>query len=148
MPQEVAMMMTPWTRYRRLACILTAAAAAALAAGTLITAAGPQLARAQDSGAGAAPQAGTTAAGSGGSWCASIPPGYAHPPLNQTPVTVQLTRPSVEPVPAGRAHPPLLRGTGDQHASNAGRHRQRRAGRCAGRLHADRVQPHHGHDGQ
>ncbi len=33
-------------------------------------------------------------------WCARIPPGYAHPPVNLTPLTLQLTQPSVEPVPA------------------------------------------------
>lgn len=110
-------MMTTRTRPRPLACVLTtAAAAAALAAGVLIaTAVIPQRARAQDGGAQAAPLA-TTAdrpgvgVGVGSSWCARIPPGYAHPPANATPLTLQLLQPSVEPVPAtdGLIHLPYV----------------------------------------
>ena len=50
------------------------------------------------------------AAGAGGSWCARIPPGYAHPPANGTPLTLQLLQPSVEPVPAtdGLIHLPYV----------------------------------------
>ena len=94
-------MTTTRTRRRPLACILTAAAA--LAAGALITAAElpPQRARAQDGGAQHTPRA-TTAdeAGAGSSWCTRIPPGYAHPPVNATPLTLQQLQRSVEPVPA------------------------------------------------
>ena len=89
----------PRTRNRR----HLAAVAAALAAGALITAATvlpPQRARAQDSGPQAAPQAAAADEAGAGSWCARIPPGYGHPPVNLTPLTLQLTQPSVEPVPA------------------------------------------------
>jgi len=91
------------TRMRRpfLACILTVAAAHA--AGALITAAElpPQRARAQDGGAEPTPRA-TTADedGAGSSWCTRIPPGYAHPPVSLTPLTLQVLQRSVEPVPA------------------------------------------------
>jgi hypothetical protein len=47
----------------------------------------------------------------GGSWCSRIPPGYAHPPTdNNTPLTLQLLQPSVEPVPAtdGLIHLPYV----------------------------------------
>jgi hypothetical protein len=101
------------TRTRRgpLARVSTAAA---LAAGALITDAAvlpPQCARAQDGGAQPAPRA-TTAdeAGAGSSWCARIPPRYAHPPVNATPLTLQLLQASVEPVPAtdGLIHLPYV----------------------------------------
>jgi hypothetical protein len=104
-------MTTTRTRHRPLARVLTAAA---LAAGVLITAAAelpPKRAWAQDSGAQPAPRATTAAeAGAGSSWCARIPPGYAHPPVNATPLTLQLLQPSVEPVPAtdGLIHLPYV----------------------------------------
>ena len=118
------------TRRRHLARL---AAAAALAARCLIAAVAAQRARAQDSGA----QAGATAeaaAEAGGNWCARIPPGFAHPPVNLTPVTLQLC--SLGRAGAGhrRLDPPRLRGAGDQHAGGAGRIAERRAGRPAGRL--------------
>src|SRR5215469_13792072 len=97
------------TRRRPLARV----SAAALAAEVLITAAElpPQRARAQDGGAEPTPRA-TTAdeAGAGSSWCTRIPPGYAHPPANETPLTLQLLQRSVEPVPAtdGLIHLPYL----------------------------------------
>ena len=91
-------MMTTRMRQRPLAYTLTAAAA--LAAGALITATtvlSPQRARAEDSSA----QAGAIAGAAGaGSWCSKIPPGYGHPPANLTPVALQVLQPSVEPVPA------------------------------------------------
>jgi hypothetical protein len=88
----------PRTRFR----LAYVAAAAALAAGALIAAAvvAPQRSQAEDGGAQAAPQATPDEAGAGSSWCARIPPGFAHPPVNATPVTLQLLQPSVEPVPA------------------------------------------------
>ena len=76
-------------RLRYVPHVLTAAAFA----GTLIVAV---VARA--AGAGDDAQAG--AAAGANSWCARIPPGFGHPPINLTPVTLQLVRPSVEPVPA------------------------------------------------
>ena len=91
--------MTP-PRTRHLLPLACALAAAALAAGCLVAAdVVPQRARAQDSSVqvGAAT---AEAAGAGGSWCARIPPGTRHPPINFTPVTLQLTQSSVEPVPA------------------------------------------------
>jgi hypothetical protein len=56
----------------------------------------PQRAQAEDSRAQAAPQAGAAA----DHWCSTIPPGFGHPPLNVTPVTLQVLQRSVEPVPA------------------------------------------------
>src|SRR5215469_18256531 len=97
------------TRRRPLARV----SAAALAAEVLITAAElpPQRARAQDGGAEPTPRA-TTADedGAGSSWCARLPPGYAHPPVNATPLTLQLLQRSVEPVPAtdGLIHLPYV----------------------------------------
>ena len=96
------------TRMRRrpLARVLTAAAVLTVAA--VITAAEPppQRARAQDGGAQP-----TTADEAGSSWCARLPPGYAHPPVNATPLTLQLLQRSVEPVPAtdGLIHLPTWR---------------------------------------
>jgi hypothetical protein len=63
---------------------------AALAAACLIAAAVP---RSQAAGAGDDAQAGVD-------WCATIPPGTGHPPINLTPVTVQVLQRAVEPVPA------------------------------------------------
>jgi hypothetical protein len=87
-------MVTPLTRrrLRHLAHVPHVLTAAAFA-GTLIVAV---VARA--AGAGDDAQAGAPAGAN--SWCARIPPGFGHPPLNATPVTLQLARPSVEPVPA------------------------------------------------
>ena len=83
----------------RRTCRVTCAVALLAAGALIVTVIGlPQRARAQDSGAQAAPQAEATAAG--GSWCARIPPGYGHPPVALTPLALQVTQPSVEPVPA------------------------------------------------
>jgi hypothetical protein len=76
--------MTPLQTCRRLACVV-----AALAAGALIVTV-PQ-ARA----AGAGNDAQATA-----DRCAAIPPGFGHPPVNLTPVTLQILQRSIEPVPA------------------------------------------------
>jgi peptidase M23-like protein len=76
--------MTPLQTCRRLACVV-----AALAAGAL-TVTVPQ-ARA----AGAGNDAQATA-----DRCAAIPPGFGHPPVNLTPVTLQVLQRSIEPVPA------------------------------------------------
>ena len=103
-------MTTTRTHRRPLARVLTAAA---LAVEALITAAGlpPQRARAQDGGAQPMLQA-TTAdeAGAGSNWCTSIPPGYAHPPANATPLTLRVLPRSVEPAPAtdGLIHLPYV----------------------------------------
>src|SRR5262245_46884967 len=109
-PGEVAMTTLPRTRcgHRLVYLIVTA-----LAAGALITAAElpPQRARAQDGGAPPTLQAMTAdEAGAGSSWCTRIPPGYAHPPVNATPLTLQLLQRSVEPVPAtdGLIHLPYV----------------------------------------
>jgi hypothetical protein len=104
-------MTTTGTRRRPLARVLTVVAA--LVGGALITDAAvlpPQCARAQDGGAQPAPQATPDEAGAGSSWCTRIPPGYAHPPANATPLTLQLLQRSVEPVPAtdGLIHLPYL----------------------------------------
>ena len=85
----------PRTRRRPLACVLAAAALAAI--GFVVTA--PQRAWAQDSSAQAGATATEEAAGAG-SWCARIPPGYGHPPANLTPLTLRVLEPSIEPVPA------------------------------------------------
>jgi hypothetical protein len=91
--QELAMKM-PRTRRCHLVCVLTPAA---FAAGCLIAAAAaPERAGADE----AEHDAQTGAAAGTGSWCSRIPTGYGHPPANLTPLTLQLTRPSVEPVPA------------------------------------------------
>ena len=85
-------MRTPLRTRHRLTYVL-----AALSVGALITAAAvPQRARAADSSAQLASQAGAAA----DQRCSSIPPGFGHPPVNPTPLTLQLTQPSVEPVPA------------------------------------------------
>jgi hypothetical protein len=86
-------MTTLRTRRRHLACV----AAAVLAAGALIIA--DTVPQARAAGAGDDAQTGAAAAGAG-SWCSRIPTGYGHPPVNLTPLTLQLTQPSVEPVPA------------------------------------------------
>src|SRR3954451_10403483 len=70
--QETAM--TPLRPRRRLACLL-----AALAAGGLIAAAGPPRAWAAADDAKARPDQ-----------CPATPPGAGHPPVNLTPVTLQL----------------------------------------------------------
>ena len=92
-------MTTTRTRRRPLACILTAAALAveALIATAVVA---PRRSQAGDGGAQAAPQATPDEAEAGSSWCTRIPPGYAHPPENATPLTLQLLQRSVEPVPA------------------------------------------------
>lgn len=88
----------PRTHNRRhLASVMTAAA---LAAGALIAAVVVPPQRARAAGAGDDAQAGAVAVDAGGSWCARIPPGYGHPPANLTPLAVEVTQPSVEPVPA------------------------------------------------
>ena len=82
----------------RLTCAVALLAAGALIAATAVV---PQRARAQDSGAQAAPQvtaADGAEAGAGGSWCARIPPGYGHPPANLTPLALRVLDPSIEPV--------------------------------------------------
>ena len=67
---------------------------AALSVGALIAAAAvPQRARAEDSSAQLASQAGAAA----DQRCSSIPPGFGHPPVNPTQLTLQLTQPSVNP---------------------------------------------------
>ena len=98
-------MATPRTRRQPLACVLIAAVAAALAAGALNAADIAVAPQAQAAGAGDDAQA-----VAGGSWCSRIPPGYAHPPANDTPLTLQLLQPSVEPVPAtdGLIHLPYV----------------------------------------
>ena len=72
--------LTPRTRRSRLAC---AFAAIVLAAECLIATVVPQQAWA--AGDDADLQTGA------GSWCARIPPGYGHPPINFTPLILQLT---------------------------------------------------------
>ena len=80
----------------RLTCAVALLAAGALLAATAVV---PQRARAQDSGAQAAPQAkAADGAEAGGSWCARIPPGYGHPPANLTPLALRVLDPSIEPV--------------------------------------------------
>jgi hypothetical protein len=98
-------MATPRPRRQSLACVLIAAGAAALAAGALNAVDIAVVPQAQAAGAGDDAQA-----VAGGSWCSSIPPGYAHPPANGTPLTLQLLQPSVEPVPAtdGLIHLPYV----------------------------------------
>ena len=93
-------MATPRTRRQPLACVLIAAV---LAAGALNAVDIAVVAQAQAAGADAQAVA-------GGSWCSSIPPGYAHPPSNGTPLTLQLLQPSVEPVLAtdGLIHLPYV----------------------------------------
>jgi hypothetical protein len=86
---------------------LIAAVAAALVAGALNAAdiaVVPQ-AQAQTQPAGARDDAQAVA---GGSWCSMLPPGFGHPPVNPTPVTLQVLQRSVEPVPAtdGLVHLP------------------------------------------
>lgn len=98
-------MTPPQTRRRRLArALATALAAACLIAAAVV----PHRAWAE-----AADAAGNDAqagADRWDRWCARIPPGYAHPPANATPVTLQLLQPSVEPVPAtdGLIHLPYV----------------------------------------
>jgi hypothetical protein len=84
-------MTTPLRTRHRLTYVL-----AALSAGALIAAAVPQRARAADSRAQAAPQAGAAA----DHWCSTIPPGFGHPPVNLTVPALQVLQRSVEPVPA------------------------------------------------
>ncbi len=85
-------MTTPLRTRHRLTYVL-----AALSAGALIAvAAAPQRARAENSRAQAAPDAGAAA----DHWCSRIPPGFGHPPVNLTPVILQVLQRSVEPVPA------------------------------------------------
>jgi Peptidase family M23 len=79
-------MTPPRTRRHRLACAMITAA---LAAASLVAAA-PQT---RAAGAGDDAQAAADR-------CAKIPPGLGHPPLNLTPVTLQVLQPSIEPVPA------------------------------------------------
>jgi Peptidase family M23 len=70
---------------------------AALSAGALIAfAAVPQRAWAEDSRAQAALKTGAAA----DHWCSSIPPGFGHPPINATPLVLQVLQSSIEPVPA------------------------------------------------
>ena len=86
-------MKTAPTACCHLVCVLTAA----FAAGCLIAAAVvPERAGADEAEHDA--QAGAAAGAS--SWCSRIPAGYGHPSANLTPLTLQLTQPSVEPVPA------------------------------------------------
>ena len=95
-------MRTPLRTRHRLTYVL-----AALSVGALITAAAvPQRARAADSSAQLASQAGAAA----DQRCSSIPPGFGHPPLNLSPRVLQLPQPSVEPVPAtdGLIHLPYV----------------------------------------
>ena len=66
----------------------------ALAAGALIAVVPHARADGDDA------QAGVAAIDAGGSCCTGIPPGYGHPPVNLTPLALQLTQPLVEPVPA------------------------------------------------
>jgi hypothetical protein len=69
---------------------------AALSAGALIAAAAvPQQARAEDTRAQAASQAGAA-----DHWCSRIPPGFGHPPVNVTVPTLLVLKRSIEPVPA------------------------------------------------
>ena len=84
-------MTTPLRTRHHLAYVL-----AALSAGALIAiAAVPQRARAEDSRAQAAPEAGAVA-----DYSCSIPPGFGHPPVNFTVPTLQVLQRSIEPVPA------------------------------------------------
>ena len=82
---------TPWGKTamtlpttRRLAGLVVA-----LAAGALLAAAPG--ARANGAGDDAQPAA---------KWCSKIPPGLGHPPVNLTPVALQVLQRSIEPVPA------------------------------------------------
>ena len=134
-------MATPRTRRRPLACVLIAAVAAALAAGALIRRRHCRERRRRRRLGSARGRAGC---GQCGSWCARIPPGYAHPPANRHSAHVAAAA-ALGRAGAGhgRADPPPLCGAGDQHATDAVRHRRRRPGRPAGRLRPDRAQPHH-----
>lgn len=80
-----------WYRLARFVTVFTATALIAAGAAML-----PQ-ARAAGTGGDGQPEA---AAMAGDSWCAGIPPGFGHPPVNLTPLTLELRQPSVEPVPA------------------------------------------------
>lgn len=85
-------MRTPLRTPHRLTYVL-----AVLLVGALITAAAvPQRARAEDSSAQLASQAGAAA----DQWCSTIPPGFGHPPVNVTVPILQVLQRSVEPVPA------------------------------------------------
>ena len=88
-------------------CFRAACVVAALAAGALNAAEIPVVpqAQAQTQPAGAGDDAQAVA---GGSWCSMLPPGFGHPPVNLTPVTLQVLQRSVEPVPAtdGLVHLP------------------------------------------
>ena len=83
---------SPLRRCCRAACVVAALAAGALNATDIAV-----VAQAQTQPAGAGDDAQAVA---GSSWCTRIPPGYGHPPVNATPLTLQLLQRSVEPVPA------------------------------------------------
>ena len=83
---------SPLRRCCRAACVVAALAAGALNATDIAV-----VAQAQTQPAGAGDDAQAVA---GGSWCSRIPPGFGHPPVNLTPVTLQVLQRSVEPVPA------------------------------------------------
>ena len=93
---------SPLRRCCRAACVVAALAAGALNATDIAV-----VAQAQTQPAGAGDDAQAVA---GSSWCTRIPPGYAHPPANATPLTLQLLQRSVEPVPAtdGLIHLPYV----------------------------------------
>ena len=94
-----------------LACALTAAVVAALAAGALIAADPRWFRRRGRPGPGGA-QAGRRLSRrtAPAALVRQNPPGYAHPPAKATPLTLQLLQPSVEPVPAtdGLIHLPYV----------------------------------------
>jgi hypothetical protein len=91
-----------WYRLARFLTVL--ASAAPIVAGVAI------VSQARAAGAVDDAQAEAAAAKGGDSWCARIPPGYGHPPVNLTPLTLQVLQPSVEPVPAtdGLIHLPYV----------------------------------------
>ena len=94
----------PLRRCCRAACVVAALAAGALNAAEIAVVPQAQ-AQAQTQPAGAGDDAQAVA---GGSWCSMLPPGFGHPPVNPTPVTLQVLQRSVEPVPAtdGLVHLP------------------------------------------
>jgi len=93
---------SPLRRCCRAACVVAALAAGALNATDIAV-----VAQAQTQPAGAGDDAQAVA---GGSWCSRIPPGFGHPPVNLTPVTLQVLQRSIEPVPAtdGLIHLPYV----------------------------------------
>jgi hypothetical protein len=84
-------MTTPLRTRHRLTYVLAALSVGALIGATAV----PQRARAEDSRAQAAPEAGAAA----DHWCSRIPPGFGHPPVNGVVPAFQVLQRSIEPVP-------------------------------------------------